>query len=191
MAKEIQKMSTAAFAAQERDADLIKQTFKDGERLLKDVRTLLVGGELLADQKTHIRSVFADANLRDLMRRRFLPSITDDSDMALGVVRDIWIGAEQMIFGESKDVIEQAMRYKEKSIDHTRKGLALLADPDGEKVPLKVLPYDEDPLQIELIARNMYIRHVDEQLSYLWLIANQKEETKKETETKRIRNSTR
>ncbi len=183
------KVALASASAAERDTELIKETFRGQEALLKNVRTLMLGGPLLPDQKENIKNVFSNLDLRALLRRRFLPDIQDDVDMQLGVVRDIWMGAEQMVFAATPQQIEQAMKYKAKCIEFTRHGLTLLENPEGMKVPFKVLPYEEDPLQIELMARNMYIKHVDEQLSMLFLIANQNEESPKEIVEKRIRNS--
>lgn len=178
-------------AAQQKEIDLIKQTFKDKEgTLLKQVRALMLGVRLLPDEKQHIASVFSDGDLRAIFQRRFLPDIQDSRDTGLGQLSDIWLGAEQMIFGATAMQIEQGAKYKERAIALTRVALALLENPDGPVPAYKVSSYAEDPLQIELMARNMFIKHVDNQLLMMFMIANQEVETQKEKDERHIRNST-
>lgn len=172
-----------------KDVELIKKSFKEKEALLISVRALMYGIKLLPDEKAHIKSVFADPELRELMQRRFLPDISASREQPLGQIQDIWLNAEQMVFGASRDQIEQATKYKMKAAEFTRHALVLLENPEGTAVPYGVSSFEEDPLQINLMARNMFLRHVDQQLLMLNLIANQKVETKKEEEERNVRNS--
>lgn len=162
-------------AAEQKDVSLIKATFKDNEALLLQVRALMYGIDLLQDEKEHVKNVFSNPALRDLMQRRFLPDIMQSRNHPLGQIQDIWLGAEQMVFGASAIQIEQAMKYKAKAEEFTRHALTLLVSPDGMKVPFGILPFEQDSLQIDLMARNMYLRHIDQQLMMLNIIANQEE----------------
>lgn len=181
--------ASASTSVADKDNELIKKTFKDQEALLKTVRSLMYGIELLPDEKTNVKGVFSDAALLDMMQRRFLPDIKQSRDLPLGQIQDTWLGAEQMIFGASAMQIEQAMRYKESAIDMTKHALELLRNPDAIAVDYKISSYQDDLLQINLMARNMFLRHVDQQLLMLHVIADQKEETAKEAETRNLRNS--
>ncbi len=123
------------------------------------------------------------------MRRRFLPDVIENRNQSLGAVQDKWFGTESLVFGAPPSHIEQAVKYKEKAIEFTRHALMLLENPDAIKIPFTVKSFEEDPLQIELLARNMFLRHVNEQLMVLYVIANQKEESEKEKTDREFRNS--
>jgi len=190
-AKEIKGGASADASplAQQKDVDLIKKTFKGQGDLLLQIRSLLFGIELLPDEVAQIRSVFADEQLLNLFYRRFLPDIKNSRYLALGQIQDIWLGTEQMMFGAPAMQIEQAYRYKDLAKEYTTMGLMLLVDPMGPKVPYKVSSHEEDPMQINLLARNMYLKHIDQQLMMLNLIAHQEVETPKEKEERHLRNS--
>lgn len=168
---------TAAAKAVQKDVDLIKKLFKDDEQtLLRNVRSLMYGIELLPDEKANIKSVFAPVEVRDLMRRRFLPDIADSRVLPLGQIQDVWLGAEQMVFAAEPLQIEQATEYKSMAIQNVVTALKLLENPDGQKPVYRVGSYVSDPKQIQLMARNMFLRHIDQQLMTLSQIANQKKE---------------
>lgn len=181
--------AVASTSVADRDNDLIKKSFKEQEPLLKSVRALMYGIELLPDEKTHIKNFFSDVTLLDMMWRRFLPDIKQSRELPLGQIQDTWLGAEQMIFGALPAQIEQAMRYKEQAIELTKHALELLKNPDAIAVDYKISSYESDKLQINLMARNMFLRHVDQQLLMLHVIASQKEETEKEIKERNLRNS--
>lgn len=169
-----------------KDQLVIEEHFKDNEALLKVMRRLFFGMPLLEDEKANIKKVFKDKTLFDLMRRRFLPHFTDD--MPIGNAVDVWLGAEEMVFGKHPTEMMQAVQYKHQGIEMVKKALALLQDPDGEKVQLEYLPmmYPGDELYINLLARNMFIKSVDKQLTLLFVVANHENMTKEELQ-KRMR----
>lgn len=179
-------------SAQEKDAALIKSVFKDKEDFLLQIRALFLGVPLLDDEKVNIKNVFSNPDLMDLFNRRFLPDVSGSRNNPIGQVQDVMLGAEQMVFGAPALQIEQATRYKARAIEFTKHALVLLTNPDGVPVPYKYSTYEEDPMQIDLMARNMFISHVDKQLMMLHLIANQKPQpTEKEQGVNRLRNSNR
>lgn len=151
------------------DIDLIKATFTGNEYLLKAVRSLFVGLPVSAEDKQLIKTTFERPELRSLMQRRFLPSMT--SDAPIGQMQDIWLGVEQMVFAQSRETIEQAVQYKKLAINLVKQALALLENPDGEPMNLYYDPVGamNDPLQVGLLARNQFIRLVEQQLSTFWL----------------------
>jgi hypothetical protein len=154
---------------------LFEKYFKDNEVLLKSIRSLLLGLPVSSEQKALIKNTFSDELLYTYIRKRFYPTYKDESAQIGGLI-DVYLGVEQMCFAQEPHVIEQAVKYKEVSLELTRKGLSLLLDPDkkGVKIDLDamILPIDKDPLQISLLGRNIYIRHIDKQLSVLYVVAN-------------------
>lgn len=169
--------SIPASKLSEEENTLIRQTFFGNEALLKNVRAVFFGLGLSDGEKEQIKATFQNQELMAIMRKRFLPSLSKDT--AIGQVQDIWLGVEQQVFAQSPDAIEQAIQYKQQAVEMTEHGLALLQDPNGTQLVLAYRAYNgprasnPDPLGIGLLARNQFIRHVEGQLTFLWIIANQ------------------
>lgn len=183
--KEKDALNAEAIALAENEVRIIKKAFKGNDPLLKAMRTLFFNLGATVAEKGLVRAAFADAEVLALVQRRFLPRLSKDTP--IGNSTDVWLGAEKMTFAVSRDVIEQAIKYKEKAILMTEIALRLLEDPDGTPVPMSSGPTDLaiDPLAIDLLARNQYINSCDGQLSFLRLIANKEDETPIE-KTKRL-----
>lgn len=172
------------------DIDLIKAVFTGNEHLLKAVRSLFVGLPVSPEDKALIKDTFAREDVRSLMQRRFLPSMS--ADAPIGQMADIWLGVEQMVFGQPRDTIEQAVQYKNIAINMAQQALALLENPDGEPMNLTYDPlkYVNDELGVNLLARNQFIRLVETQLSTLWLTTLQKDVPPAEAKKIAEKNST-
>lgn len=156
----------------ERDRQSIVSVFKDNEKLLKSLRALFLNLGLTPEEKASVRSLSSE--IKRIIRDRFYPVM--DKDTPIGLSKDVWLGAETMVFGHSKDSIKQAIEYKDKALKMTQAALELL-DEDGTVIDLRFDARKSDDLGVNLLARNQYIRHVESQLYSLWIIANQKEET--------------
>lgn len=156
----------------EHEIELIKGTFD--EALLKSIRALFFGLEVADAEKTQIKSVFSNTELMAIMYKRFYPQL--DKDTPIGQVQDTWLGVEQMISGMPEGAIYQAIHYKDMALQYTKQALELLADPTGKPVQMQYSPanYPNDTQGVILMARNQFIRHVEQQLLFLWLIAQQK-----------------
>lgn len=184
----------AATAQTEKDNATVKSLFQNNEAMLKIMRALFLGLGVTAAEKEQVRSMFSNNELLRIVRNKFYPELSRETP--IGQVADVWLGVEQMIFGVPQDTITQAVQYKDLALDMTRKALKLLENPDGEQIDVSYDPkaHLNDPLRINLLARNQYIRHVETQLTALWIIANQKTaETKdsKPTSGKLPKNSAR
>lgn len=149
---------------------LIQKTFS--EELLLAMRSLFYGLEFNDSDKTLIRAVFSDPKALVAVRRRFLPKL--DTSTPIGSVGDAWIGVEENIYGAHRDTIKQAIGYKELVIDMTEKALQLLENPDGQRISLKYQPELDDELGTKLLARNMFIKHVESQLNFLKIVMGNK-----------------
>lgn len=170
------------------EAELIRSTITDD--LLKSVRGLFLGLEVSEAEKRSIKSTFSSEELLAIVTRRFYPELSKDTD--IGQVQDSWLGAEQMVFGQSPEVIYQALQYKELALQHTKQALGLLANPDGAQLDLSynANKYPNDTQAINLLARNQFIRHVENQLLFLSLISKQKVATPEQTQSKARKDST-
>jgi len=164
----------------EEELNLIRSVFSGSENLLKATRAVLLGLSPTNDEKELVRSTYSNDAVYKIIETRLYPTLSKDSP--IGQVQDVWMGVEQMIFGQSRDTIYQSVHYKNEALKLTRKGLNLLRDPEGEPIDVS---FDlgrvvNDDLQINLLARIQYIRHIESQLNMLWIISNQKESTAKE-----------
>lgn len=172
----------------EHEIAVIKRTFKDNDELLQSMRAVMLNISPSETDKKLVNDTFADnLELFSLIYKRFLPALSKDTP--IGQASDVWLGAEQMIFGQSESAIYQAIEYKERSIDMTRKALDALKGPAGSDVDVvfSAKKFLNDPWGINLLARNQFIRHVESQLLFLKLIAGQPEakpETAKKNSSK-------
>lgn len=166
---------------------LIKATFKDNEELLKTTRACMFGLGLTDDEKELLRSTYSSENLMKIMQKKFLPTLSKEAP--IGQVSDIWLGVESQVFGQPRDTIEQSVQYKKMAVDMTAKALEALQDPDVEVPSLDFEISTVDGLQIKLLARNQYIRHVEQQLLFLKVISEQKDETPDEIAERVKKNS--
>lgn len=74
--------------ANEEELKVIKEYFADNERLLKNIRNLMLGiGELTAEEKTEIKTTFNDDRVYNIFMKKFLPHL--DSNSPLGQEQDI------------------------------------------------------------------------------------------------------
>lgn len=175
-----------------KEIDLLKATFRKNEALLKSIRALFLGMKVSKTEKDAIRSAFASKELLAVFERRFLPTL--DRESPIGQVQDEWLGAEKMIFGMGPEQIAQAHGYKVKSIAMTRTALDLLKNPDGPTVSVssyKPKSIEEDPLQIDLLSRNQFLRHVENQLTFIWVLASAEEQTPEQKKEKSTKDSSR
>lgn len=152
------------------------------------MRALFFGLGATADEKELVRAAFTNPELLRIVRHKFVPTLSKDSP--IGQVQDVWLGVEQMIFGASRDTIDQALAYKNAAIEMTESALALLVNPDGPQVSLQVSITPDDHLGIAMLARSQFIRHVEAQLVFLNIIANQNVETPQDAAKRARKDST-
>lgn len=164
---------TPQMQVDEKDLAVIQRTFKDNDELLQSMRAVMLNLSPSEGDKKLVNSTFADDALYTLVYKRFLPTLSKESP--IGQASDVWLGAEQMVFGQSESAILQAIEYKERSIEMTQKALEALRD--SSKIVADVVfsarKYLNDPWGINLLARNQFIRHIESQLLFLKLIAAQ------------------
>ena len=170
------------------EKDTITAHFKDNDILLKSLRALFLGLPISDEEKTAIRAL--PQNIKAIIWDRFLPQMSKDSE--IGILKDVWLGAEQMVFGQPDHVVYQAIEYKHRAVEMTRKALMLMND-EGPAINLEysidLYPNDRREFGVALLARNQFIRHVEDQLFALKVIANIKDPTPKEVAKKQEQDS--
>jgi hypothetical protein len=171
----IKNEKTAAKKEKTQEQTIIEQYFKGNEGLLKMMRRLFYGLAVTDAERKIIKDTFKDPVLFKIISNRFLPDYrTIDDDVPIGGSSDVWLGVEEMCFGKHEDTIKQAIEYKYLSIKMTQQALALLQNPNGKQINLEYIPsmYPNDPQAINLLGRNIYMRHIDKQLTFLYVVAN-------------------
>lgn len=158
---------------QPNDRDIIKKYFKGSDDLLLAMRAVMFDLDPTETEKQLVREAYANDELFNIIRYRFLPSLS--KQVPIGQVQDIWLGIDQMLMGQSATTIEQTVALNEISIDMMKDAIELLRNPDGHKV--SVASWDSsDPMQAPLLGRNRFIRAVETQILALKTVANQIEQ---------------
>lgn len=164
----------------DKEIDLIKAVFAENDFLLKAIRKLFFGAELTPEEKETIKTTFSNKEVIEVLRRKTYG--LNNLDTPVGQLSDFWLGVEQQIFGASRDTIFQAVESKNMVLAMFTKAFKLLEDPDGEKVDVSItVSILQDPLQVGLIARNLYMKAVETSLMTVQTIAGMKGETLEET----------
>lgn len=159
----------------ERDVDLFKGAFQGDETFAKTVKALLLGQTITQPEKDRIRTTFASAEMRDATRRKIFGKMSDDSPV--GSVPDFWLNVDaSQIIGAGKDAIYQVVMSKQMLYEMFQKAMALLENPDGERVNTDYNPKMllNDELQVGLLARNLYVQAITFAIYAIYMAANQK-----------------
>lgn len=163
-----------------KEISLIKAHFAENEDLLISIRKLFFGIDISNNEKEAIKATFSDPEIIEVFRKKVYG--LNNYGTPVGQLSDFWIGAETQIFGASRDTIYQAVESKIIVLDMFTKAFELLKNPDGEKIDItSLLSTSVDPLQVKLIARNLYMKAIETSLLTLKSIAGQKTETLEQT----------
>ena len=175
----------------EEEIKLIKATFKGNDKLLQLTRAVMLGLDLTEDEKEAVKSAYSSEPLMKIMYKRFLPRLSKEE--GIGQISDTWLGVETQVFGHSKETIYQAIQYKKGAIELTQRALNLLQSPDsGDKIDVDYDPdrYMADELGVNLLIRNQYVRHVENQLTFLKVISDFNDESKEDAQKRLKKDST-
>ena len=175
------------FPSNEEEVKLLKQTFKGNENLLKKMRGLFFGFDLTKEEKDSIRSIFADKHLREAVRKKIYPLLSNDAP--IGSVADYWMGTEATVFGGHRDQITQSISSKEKVFEFLTRAISLLENPDQPKIDLVYNPQADDDLKTGLLARNLYIRSIETGLNFIKMVADIENKTEKQVKDIMKKNS--
>ncbi len=156
----------------EKTQELLRKTFVGNEPLLRAMSNVMLGVCESASEKGLLKATFVDPEVFRVVKARFLPSLADA--MTLAQAKDEWVGIELDISGKPEYTVQQMVGYKARLIAMMRQGVELLRNPDGTPVDLSV---DEtlagDPMGTKVMARAQYIMNVNQQITFIWIAANQ------------------
>lgn len=173
-------------------AELLRNHFKGNDEALKLIRALFFGFDLTDPEKGIIREIFVgNVEMQTAVRNKMYSRISKDAP--IGSNPDFWVGTEQQIQGQHPDTVKQILGAKERCLNMLDNAMELLEDPDKFKVehifdytPSAVL---DDPLGIQLIARNLYVQSVENGLSYIKIVSELSDDDMKKVEESRKKDS--
>jgi hypothetical protein len=173
------KENLSARRINDAEMSLIKNTFAENDMLLVTIRKALLGISLNADEKKLIAQVMK-GDVVALIRKIFLPEITGTEP--LGQTVDLWMTLS--ITDKTSSQVEVLVNSRKILIDWLETAInAIVA---GKKVrdvrsfsPSTFEGMTE--LNANIIARNTYIGHVEQQLLQLKMLAGMKAETVDQT----------
>jgi len=157
----------------ENDKDLIKEIFKDNEKLLKIIRNVMFDLEVSKEDKEILKNTFKNKEAKEAFRIKLHSKRGDD--VKFGSIADFWVPlGDEALVGKSEDTIRQIVLPRAKLEKMFEVAINLLDNPDGEKVDLSYDPesIDADPLQINLLARNKFLNAIEATLNFINIQAN-------------------
>lgn len=170
------------------EKDLMKNTFSNGEELLKAIRKVFLQLPISAFEQTLLSSLKHEEVLK-ILRKTFLPTL--DGDAPFNQVIDLWmtLDIKDRPANEGKNfVIARA-----KLIQYLDQQLKVLEGKDtGNIVLTECVELGEksaDEIFSDILFRNTLIYHVEQQLTQLQFLAEQKEETLEEAKARMKKDS--
>lgn len=192
MKNDPKKQGTTISVSLER-AELLRETFKGNEDLLKAIRGLFFGFVMTEQEKALVRTTFANnPQLKIAVQFKIYQKLSKEAP--IGANPDFWVGTEQQIVGMHPEVVQQILQSKERCLERLEKAMTLLDDPDAFRVE-HVADYSpksvvNDLSGVELISRNLYVQAIENGLSYIKIIASMSDEDMKKVKESREKDST-
>lgn len=172
----------------EMENELLKNTFKGNDHLLKVLRNLFFGFDVKPEEKELIKSTFTNEALRGAVRRKFYSQTGDECE--IGQIADFWVGIpEDKIVGMSPDAIAQLVEPRINFLKMAGVAMALLENPNGKKVNLNYDPKKDDEFRIGLLSRNKFMNSIEGGLNMIKMVAEMKELSPYQMEQLRKKNS--
>lgn len=152
------------------DLDVLKKHFADNDRLLQLIRAVFFGFDMSKSEKKEVETAFSDASLVEAFRRKLYPQLSKDAPIE--TINDFWLEVERSVLGATPDHIRQHIEYKELLWEMLEQGMKRVQDTSLEPVDISVYGIGADPLQVKLIARNVYLRAVANALVQIKVVCN-------------------
>lgn len=174
----------------EKEVELLKSVFKGNEELLRATRLIMFGLPVSDVERKLVKDTFVDSNLKRAFRRKIYPIFEEDMpDVPVNSLADFWYGTEMNVNGRDKDTITQNIDSKMRAQEMFSTGIKVLTGENTETINLKYEPFSFDPLGVYLIARNLYIKSVNEGINIIKLIVDQEKETPTAAKNRLAKNS--
>jgi len=153
------------------DKDAIKAYFQDEWATLQTLRDLFFGFELREVEQRRIKQFSPE--LKATLKKMLLPELTKENPIGTSV--DLWMTVN--IVEKAPEHQKQAFAAREILIDLQKEGLELLENYTTDKIDLDITK--GTPIEF-VIARNMYVDHIEQVCIMLNTLAYQKDETPEE-----------
>lgn len=175
----------------DKEVELLRGAFEGNEELLKNIRLLAYGLPLSESDKKTIWNTFSDGLLKRAFRRKIYPIFEEDMpDISVNSLADFWYGIENNVNGKDRDTIYQNIESKEIVKNMFGKMMNILVGLDDKPIDLSYVGSPvSDPLGIQLIARNLYIRSINEGINVIKMIVDKSKETSTIIKKKQAQNS--
>ena len=169
---------------------LLNDTFSERTDLLLLLRKFLLQGELNEIEKESVK-FFAALNILPIIQKTYLPVM--DLDAPLSQLIDFWL----LVDTKSRDLddLQVELYARQALIDYMSQRFKCLinGEEDRRDIKLKDLIYDRSKkiqqAYIDLAARNMIIKNVEDNTIQLWVLSGQKKETQQEIQKRLFRDS--
>lgn len=159
------------------ELDFIKQQFANNDQLLRSIRALMYGLDVLPTEKSEIKKAFSSPLALRTAQKLFLPSIADDVPIGQCIDSLMTIKFDGQSVEQSIIIVEA----RERMMGMMATALKLLEDPEGLKVTTELGNLAGTERLTQLIARNSFIVQTDQSLLQIKLLAGQKTETVEQT----------
>lgn len=159
------------------EKDLLVSVFKGNDHLLKMTRMLMFGLDVSVQDKKLIKNTFSDPQVKKAFRKKIYPIFEEDiPEIHLNSLADFWYGVEANVLGQSKETIYQSLQSKVMVKKMLEDAMSLLDNPDLKLINLSYSPSLMDELGVSLIARNLYVKAVNEGVNIIKMIVDQVQE---------------
>lgn len=176
----------------QKEVELLIRVFKGNEYLLKLVRNLFYGENLTEKEKDLIKGTFKNEELCELLMKRIHSIYNPNAE--LGQIMEYWLGAESQLLGQSPDMMYQILSCKSSLLKLFQHARSLLSNPDGTKpvidfIPIEITPENAYNYALDLCARNLYMKSIDNGLLMVKMTAEQKIDAPLAMKKKQLQNS--
>ncbi len=169
---------------------LLNDTFSENQDLLILLRKFLLQGDLSESERENMK-LFGTANILPIIRKTYLPEI--DLTAPLSQLIDFWLLVDTK--SRNIDDLEVELAARQTLIDYLNQRFKVLINgsEDNRDIKLSALIYSKDKkiknAYMDLAARNMIIKNVEDNTIQLWVLSGQKQESLADIQKRLFRNS--
>lgn len=165
------------------ELSVIKNTFAENDELLQVIRKAMLELAPVGDEKAILD---LSPEVHGVLRKMLLPEI--DGTTPLGQTIDLWMTVQ--ISDKPPEIAHLILQSRQMLIDRIKAGLdSLKAWKVSSAYTDFIITEDSDFDYANLIARNTFINHVDQQLIQIKILAGQKDETVEQTKERLAKDS--
>lgn len=186
----IPQKKEAARRITDAELSLLKNTFAERQDIFILMRKVFFQVKLSASEQKLLKPVFSSQPVLDIVRKIFLPEIWFEAPIGQQV--DLWMTIE--IKDKSIDELAAHIEARKGIIEFLVAGLYRLQNFSNENLNDSIVNFfvkgkDDKEVFVNLLTRNSFINHVEQQLNQINFLSGMKTETVEETKTRLAMNS--